>query len=476
MSGQILVVDDLSLSRMILRAKLSSACYNSVLASDGESALALARTHLPDLILLDHHLPDTTGTQLCEVLRRDPRTRDIPIILITSDQSRETRLAALRAGAEDVLTKPIDEALLMARVRAVLRRNAILHELREQAAPVMHHAMNDVQSSFMTRPYIAHVCKAANHRNGKVSCGHDVEPPLHEVILSLPEALGLTAQDRLPDIFLLAPDITQVNGLDIVTDLCSRNETRRIPIVVLLPPGKDSLSAMALDLGATEVLRSPIDREEMRLRLKMIAERKAQSDGLRRVLGAGLDLATRDPLTGLFNRRPALAHLREMVEMTPKHAVLPFALLMIDLDFFKRINDDFGHPAGDEVLIEVTRRMRAELREGDLLARYGGEEFLLILPRTGASTAREIAARLCERIEKTPYALEGGNVQLPLTASIGVAVQGQSAIGPGCDVVRSLIESADLALRRAKRSGRNRIAFSPVMANTIPDPRRAVVG
>ncbi len=474
MPGQILIVDDLSLSRMILRAKLSSACHNSVLAADGATALALARAHLPDLILMDHHLPDATGTGLCEILRSDPRTRDIPIILITSDTSRETRLAALRAGAEDVLTKPLDETLLMARVRAVLRRNAILHELREQAAPVMRHALNEAQGRFAGKLRIAHVCSAVGRR----SCALDAEPRLHDVTMSLPEALGLSSRHQLPDIFLLAPEITQFNGLDPLTELCSRNETRRIPIVVLLPPGKDSLGAMALDLGATDVLRSPLDQEEMRLRLDMIAARKSQADGLRQALGAGLDLASRDPLTGLYNRRRALSHLRDMVEFMSHDNVLPFALLMIDLDFFKRVNDDFGHIAGDEVLVEVTRRMRAKLREGDLLARYGGEEFLLILPRTGAAEARRIAARLCEQIEMAPYPLRSRGESLTITASIGVSVQSKLPSSSGDDVTHRLIDAADQALRRAKRAGRNRIAFrtvSPVTADHVLTGTRSVV-
>ncbi len=455
MPGQILVVDDLSLSRMILRARLSSACYNALLAADGNSALALARKHLPDLILLDNHLPDILGVELCEILRADPLTCDIPVILITADRTRETRLRALRAGADDVLSKPLDEALLMARVRALLRRNAQQRELREQAAPALRHAMNETPAAFTPRHRVALICNATDHKPGAGCCALQVEPPLHDVTLSLPDIMRLDPTGCLPDVFLLAPEVAQRNGLDMVADLGSRSATRRIPVMVLLPAGMDSLSAMAFDLGADDVLRMPLDPEEVRLRLNMVLARKHLADALRRALGTGLDLALRDPLTGLFNRRHAMAHLRDMVG----RGETPFALLMIDLDHFKRVNDDFGHTAGDEVLVEVTRRMRESLREDDLLARYGGEEFLLILPRTGAAEARRIAARLCDRIESAACPLQGGQVLLPLTASIGVCVQDLAPSGPVGEAMHSIIDKADQALRRAKRSGRNRVAF-----------------
>lgn len=455
MSGQILVVDDLSLGRMILRARLSSACYHALLAADATSALAMARAHLPDLILLDNHLPDMLGVDLCKTLRSDPLTCDIPVILVTADHTRETRLQALRAGADDVLPKPLDEALLMARLRALMRRHAQQRELREQAAPALSHGMAEGAIGYSARPQVALICNASDHKSGAECCAMQVEPPLHHVALSLPEVMKLEPTDRLPDVFLLAPEVARRDGLNIVTDLASRRATRRVPVVVTLPAGMEGLAAMAFDLGAEEVLHMPLDPEEVRLRLDMLVARKQQADTLRHALGTGLDLAARDPLTGLFNRRHAMAQLREMVES----GAAPFALLMIDLDYFKRVNDEFGHTAGDEVLVEVTHRMRETLRTDDLLARYGGEEFLLVLPRTGAVEARRIAARLCDRIEKAPYPLQGGKVLLKLTASIGFSVQDGPPSGPTGEAIRSIIDHADQALRRAKRSGRNRIAF-----------------
>lgn len=468
MSGQILVVDDLSLSRMVLRAKLTAACYKPLLAADAQTAMGLARAHRPDLILLDHGLPDVTGVELCGLLRADPRTSDIPIILITADSGRETRLRALRAGADDVLTKPLDEALLMSRVRALLRRNAIQKELRDQAAPALCLGMAEAQAHFPAKPLVALICNPPETGMGQPTLAQAIGSGPHDISMTLPEVLGLSADARLPDVFLLAPEVALRHGLDVVSDLCSRPVTRRIPVVVMLPAGMEPLGAMALDLGASDVLRVPLDAEEVLLRLEMVAASKSKTDELRQVVGKELGLAARDPLTGLFNRRHGIAQLTELVDAAHRDPSRAFATLLVDLDHFKRVNDEFGHIAGDEVLIEATRRMREVTRVDDVLARYGGEEFLLLLPGTGLSEARSIAARLCARIEDAPYHLQAGQTMLRLTASVGVAVYNGVGTRPTDATVRALIEKADLAMRQAKRAGRNRVAFRVDPVLTTP--------
>ncbi len=466
MSGQILVVDDLSLSRMVLRAKLTAACYNAVLAADAQTALGLARAHQPDLVLLDHGLPDVSGVELCGLLRADPRTSNIPIILITADAGRDTRLRALRAGADDVLTKPLDEALLMSRVRALLRRNAIQTELRDQAAPALCRGMAEAQAHFPVKPLVALICNPPETGTGQSALVQTIGAGLHDISMTLPEVLGLSSDARLPDVFLLAPEVALRHGLDVVSDLCSRPVTRRIPVVVMLPAGMESLGAMALDLGASDVLRVPLDAEEASLRLEMVAASKSKTDELRHAVGQELGLAARDPLTGLFNRRHGIARLTELVDAARHDPSRPFATLLIDLDHFKRVNDDFGHIAGDEVLIEATRRMREVTRVDDVLARYGGEEFLLLLPGTGLNEARSIAARVCARIEQAPYRLQAGQTLLRLTASVGVAIHTGADAASTAGTVRALIDRADLAMRQAKRTGRNRVAFRTDTAPT----------
>ncbi len=168
-----------------------------------------------------------------------------------------------------------------------------------------------------------------------------------------------------------------------------------------------------------------------------------------------LRLALIDPLTGLHNRRYALPRLAAIAAQAAE-AGTDFAVMVVDLDRFKQVNDLHGHGAGDQVLVEVSRRLAANLRGSDLLARIGGEEFLVVLPDTGMTDARQIAERLCAAVDERPIRLATG-LGLTVTVSIGVAVARGSAGGPGR--VEAVVEQADLALLESKGSGRNQVTF-----------------
>jgi two-component system cell cycle response regulator len=280
--------------------------------------------------------------------------------------------------------------------------------------------------------------------------------------IALPDALNPPQDSVLPDVFVLSPEIISQHGLAIISELQSRPMTRQIPIVALLPPEMSVDSGMVLDLGAEIAMRLPLDAEETRLRLDAVIRRKAWADALRQALGTELDLASRDALTGLFNRRHALSRLAELIEGRADMPAHPFALLMIDLDNFKQVNDRFGHLAGDEVLTEVAARMTSAVRPDDLLARFGGEEFLLALPGLSAHQAQAMAERIRNRIECEEYQIRQNGAGLQITASIGVSMHDCATHGQVGSVsahIQMLIDQADQALHAAKTSGRNRVAL-----------------
>ena len=168
-----------------------------------------------------------------------------------------------------------------------------------------------------------------------------------------------------------------------------------------------------------------------------------------------LRMALVDPLTGLFIRR----HAAQQLPLIAARAVergRDVAVMVVDLDRFKAVNDQHGHAAGDAVLIEVARRLRVNLREGDLLARIGGEEFLAVLPDSSIPEARLVAERLCEAIDERPIRLATGQA-LKVTVSIGVAVSALE--GGGALSVDRLVEQADLALLESKGAGRNQVTY-----------------
>jgi two-component system cell cycle response regulator len=180
---------------------------------------------------------------------------------------------------------------------------------------------------------------------------------------------------------------------------------------------------------------------------------------MRRQLSDGILQAMTDPLTGLYNRRYALNRLSAIAEASVAGGK-PFAVMVLDLDHFKRVNDAFGHAAGDAVLVEVAKRVAAGMRARDFVARLGGEEFIVVLPETSVEAARSTAERLRRVVEATEFVLPGADAPLSLTVSIGVALGG----GSGRTSADALVGLADTALYSAKAEGRNKVTFGRTAA------------
>jgi len=212
---------------------------------------------------------------------------------------------------------------------------------------------------------------------------------------------------------------------------------------------------MALDLGANDALPADLCPQEMTLRITRLLAEKQRGDLLRRTVRSGLEAAVTDALTGLFNRRYASAQLQRMAAQC-RRSGRDFAVMVLDIDHFKTINDRHGHAAGDAVLREVAARLRANLRPVDLLARIGGEEFLVAVPDSDISHARNVAERLREVVGARPFRMPGREEGVCVTLSIGVSLastlDGRATLRPD-----DLVEAADQALFAAKGSGRNAV-------------------
>ena len=259
-------------------------------------------------------------------------------------------------------------------------------------------------------------------------------------------------QAAAADIFIVqSSDAASEATLQLLSELKSHHGTRHAAVCLVESGGRQDAAAMAFDLDADDVVGPEVSSAELALRLRCLLRRKRAADRRRARMATELRLAMIDPLTGLFNRRyagPKLAAIAARAMETGS----PYAVMVVDIDRFKRVNDLHGHATGDAVLVEVARRLTGSLREGDLLARIGGEEFMVVLPDSNRSAAETIAARLCAAIEEHPFRLPSGGL-LAVTVSIGVTV----ALG----ALKSdrVVEQADLALLDAKCLGRNRVKF-----------------
>ena len=208
----------------------------------------------------------------------------------------------------------------------------------------------------------------------------------------------------------------------------------------------------ALDLGVNDHLVRPVDKTELAIRVRTQVSRKRAIDRLAADVEQTLAMAVTDPLSGLRNRRYLETHLASELQQAAD-AGLPLALMLVDIDHFKRINDLHGHDAGDGVIRDVARRLRSHTRSLDLACRFGGEEFVMLMPETDLERAAGIAERLRKVIETEPFRLPSADEML-VTVSIGVAAyQGRGDSGT------AMLKRADQALYRAKAEGRNRIAL-----------------
>jgi len=460
-AGKILIVDDVATNRIVLKVKLSGAHYDTVQASTGEAALRLAQRERPDLVLLDVQLPDMNGIDVCARLKADPATQSIPVVMVTAFADGPARLAALRAGADDFLPKPLDELVLLARLRSLLRARETDEELRARETTCRDMGFAEPFSGFTPSARIALV--AANREAAlawKLALARHL-PNDQLCSMSREEALTETSGNNLPDAFIIAADLGRPGeGLRLMSELRSRQGTRHSVVCIALPDGMRETAAVALDLGASDLispdLANPARAEEAALRLRGQLARKRISDRQRASVADGLRLAVTDPLTGLYNRRYALPHLARIAERA--HATgRNFAVMVLDLDLFKTVNDTWGHAAGDAVLIEIAHRLTCNLREVDLIARIGGEEFLVAMPETTLEAAHIAAERLCQVVKERPVLLPDGRGAVPVTVSIGLAMGGG---GPDDAAVSDLVQLADRALLGAKAEGRNQVTIS----------------
>ncbi len=452
MTGRILVVDDQPLNVKLLEAKLTSEYYDVLTASDGPSAIEVATTERPDLILLDVMMPGMDGFEVCRRLRAEPSTMHIPIVMVTALSETEDRVVGLSAGADDFLTKPVEDLALLARVRSLLRFKVTFDELRLRLKAGSGSTDVDDILPDDTSPQRGRILLLEDFES-RARMINEALSESNEVTVERDDAEALRLADVSDfDVVIISLTLEDVDGLRVCSQLRSRPATRLVPILALVEEGDLEQLAKALDLGVTDYVMTPLDRNELIARVRTQVRRKHYQDRLRMNLEESVSAASMDELTRLHNRRYLVSHLAREFERAVENRK-SLSVIILDVDHFKKVNDTHGHAVGDEVLAELARRMIECTRSSDLSARLGGEEFVVVMPDTTLPVAESVAERLRLGVGETAFAIPKGDLLIEVTISLGVAVNKGAD-----DTPEDLLARADRALYRAKSEGRNQVA------------------
>jgi two-component system cell cycle response regulator len=452
MSARVLVVDDVLPNVRLLEAKLGSEYFDVITAMDGPTALTRMAEHPPDIVLLDVMMPGMDGFEVCRRIRKDPKTAHIPVVMVTALSDAEDRVRGLEAGADDFLTKPVNDLALFARVRSLVRLKMMMDELRlrEQTTGDLG-VLNDPAALEVDSSGAKVIVLEDSQIESRKMCetlanaGNTVTP-----VTTTAEA-NAAAVAAPPDLFIVSLGLRNEDALRFCSHLRSNEATRHLPILLVISDTDIARLAKGLDIGVNDYIARPYDRNELLARVRTQVRRRRFQDRLRHNYQRGLEMALTDSLTGIYNRRYMATHLPSVMNQAAA-ASKPLALFMIDIDHFKRVNDTYGHPAGDEVLRVVARRIADTVRQIDTVARMGGEEFLVVMPDARFDIALRVAERLRQAVADDAVSdtrAPGGRIAV--TISIGVALARQG------DTADMLIQRADAALYRAKQSGRNRV-------------------
>lgn len=458
MTARILVVEDDQSAGILLESRLAAEYFETTLVGNGREALAEIARNAYDLVVLDVLMPEVDGFEVCRTLKSDPATCHIPVIMVTALHQSADRVHGLEVGADDFLIKPAGKVALVSRVKSLVRLKLLFDELHLRATTYRNLGFEHTPA--LLDPSIM----AAHGELLLVQNRQDSMGMLKRVLLAenrltpayTPAEVLDLLRDHEFDMAIIDLQQEDFDALRLCSQIRSLEKTRALPIVAITDEDSDVRLARAFDIGVNDYLTRPIEPSELVARVRTQIRRKRYVDALRRQVMQTFEFAVTDTLTGLYNRRYLEGHLRTHLQEAGSSG-RTLSLAMVDVDFFKSVNDTYGHDAGDELLKELADRIRNNVRSFDLAARIGGEEFVIVMPETDRGTAEIVADRLRQVICEEPFRIASqisGNpaIELTITCSIGVA-----AMTDPSEPQDALFRRADLALYAAKQAGRNRV-------------------
>ncbi|NBX66356.1 MAG: PleD family two-component system response regulator [Proteobacteria bacterium] len=458
MSARVLVVDDIAPNVKLLEAKLTSEYYDVITATSGAQALERVVADSPDIVLLDVMMPGMDGFEVCRRIKSNPAIAHVPVVMVTALTDATDKVRGLEAGADDFLSKPVNDVALMARVRSLVRLKMTVDEWRAREMTANTLGVSGESAGIMTQTIEkANILMVEDQAFEAQKCQEALTRDQHKVFAVTG---GMAALERASvtdcDLIITSLNLQKEDGLRLCSHLRSNERTRAVPILMIGQEEDLPKVARGLEIGANDYILRPLDRNELLARVRTQIRRKRFQEKLKTNYEASLNMALTDTLTGLYNRRYLNVHLEKLLKSTGDQRK-QIAVLMFDLDKFKSINDTYGHGVGDEVLKSFADRIKTRMRGFDLLARTGGEEFVAVLVGVSPEKACFVAERLRRAIGKRPMQVNIPDGQLSVTTSVGGAY-----IGTDVATVDEVLERADQQLYKAKEGGRDAVYFEGI--------------
>lgn len=451
MTARVLVVDDILANIRLLQARLEAEYFEVLTATSGMQALEICERERVDVVLLDVMMPGMDGFEVCRRIKADSKMLHIPVVMVTALDQASDRVQGLDNGADDFLTKPVDDIALVTRVKSLARLKVLNDEMLMRAVTSRQMGLGDeemLRTALADRP--GRVLVVDDHPRSAARIMDGLRKS-HEAHNEVDPHVALQIMEQHPvDVLIASANMAAADGLRLCSQVRSLDRTRHLPIILLVDQGEEARLLRGLDMGINDYLIRPVDKHELLARVRTQIKRKRYSDHLRNQIQESVELSVTDPLTGLHNRRYMERHLKTLMADAVRTG-RKLSVLVADIDHFKGVNDAYGHDAGDLVLKEFSERFRRYTRGIDLACRFGGEEFLIIMPDTDRTLAYQIGERVRECVAAEPFAI-GQQGQISVTASVGLA----TLRGPE-DTPELLFKRADNALYAAKHGGRNQV-------------------
>lgn len=456
----ILIVDDELRNIKLITAILSVEPYEILQALNGEQALAMIDKNKVDLMLLDVMMPGINGFEVTQLVKTNPATKHIPIILVTALDGRENKQKAMEVGADEFLTKPINKIEVITRIKSILQLKQCQEQLNARInigeKLIIPKQIISLETQEENKREISHqtvlLIEDDNQQAKLLKSLVATEPYNFMVASSGEEAIRIGQQAKI-DLILLDLMLPGMSGYDVCDYYKNKEATRNIQIVAITSLSDLESRIKCIDKGVDDYLVKPVNSKEVKSRINVLLKKKLYLDQLQTHHKEVLNLAIIDGLTGLYNQTYLKNYLQLEIERSQERGYL-VALLMFDLDNFKKYNDTLGHPAGDIILKKFGDLIKLSIREIDLPARYGGEEFAVVMPYSSKQNAITTAEKIRAALQSSNIVEDEKNRVSKITTSIGIALCPKQAT-----TVDGLIEKADYMLYHAKKTGKNKICY-----------------